>query len=254
MNETVDFTRAGYAALLDALCERGYEAVSYEAASPEAKHLVLRHDLDMSLDAALSTAETEAARGTMAHYFVLLRTEMYNPFSEAGLSVLRRIAELGHTVGLHFDASLYEDDSAALDLAAGNECATLESMLGKPVTIVSFHRPAASLLGRAAPVAGRRHAYEPRFFNDMGYCSDSRGAWHHGAPLDHPAVAAGRALQLLTHPLWWDRDTPLDPVTVLDKFRAQRDGVLAAALSANCDPYRDARGDTPPSFKPDTDQ
>ena len=62
-----------------------------------------------------------------------------------------------------------------------------------PVTMVSFHRPAPELLGHAAPLGGRAHAYQPRFFSDMGYCSDSRGRWGHGHPLEHPAVAEGRA-------------------------------------------------------------
>lgn len=241
-----DFTLNGYRGLIEALYARGYAAVGYGAADPAARHLLLRHDLDMSIDAALPVAEVEAAQGAKGHYFVLLRTEMYNPWSAAARNSLNRIAALGHEVGLHFDASLYPDDTAALDTAAAIECASLEAIVGRPVETISFHRPASRLLDRAEPVAGRRHAYQPRFFREMGYCSDSRGAWHYGHPLDHPAVAQGHALQLLTHPIWWRRSMPLDPVSVLDEFRLARDGVLGAALSANCEPYRAARGDAPP--------
>jgi hypothetical protein len=46
-------------------------------------------------------------------------------------------------------------------------------------------------------------AYDKRVFSDIGFVSDSRGGWYHGHPLDHPAVKARRALQLLTHPIWW---------------------------------------------------
>ena len=60
-----------------------------------------------------------------------------------------------------------------------------------------------ALRDNPAALAGRRHAYQPRTFSEMGYCSDSRGGWHHGHPLEHEAVVAGRALQLLTHPVWW---------------------------------------------------
>jgi len=55
----------------------------------------------------------------------------------------------------------------------------------------------------------------------MGYCSDSRGAWHHGHPLDHPAVAEGRALQLLTHPIWWTTGAGRDPAATLERFLGQ---------------------------------
>lgn len=244
-----DFTLGSYQSLIEALHARGYAAVGYGAVDPIARHLLLRHDLDMSIEAALPVAEIEAALGAKGHYFVLLRTEMYNPWSAAARDGLHRIAALGHEVGLHFDASFYPDDAKALDNAAAAECASLESIVGRPVETISFHRPASRLLGRAEPIAGRRHAYQPRFFHEMGYCSDSRGAWHHGHPLDHPAVARGHALQLLTHPIWWSRSIPIDPVSALDEFRLARDGVLGAALSANCEPYRVARGDAPPPLQ-----
>lgn len=245
MTTVTDFTRTGYAELLTGLTGQGYESTSFAKADPAARHLILRHDVDMSIDAALVVAQAEARLGVRAHYFVLLRTEMYNPWSEAGRAGLNRLRELGHEVGLHFDASLYPDHDAALDAAVAEECAALETIIGAPVTTVSFHRPVRRLQGYPGTVGGRIHAYQPRFFHEMGYCSDSRGAWRHGHPLDHPAVAEGRALQLLTHPIWWARESPLDPVAALDAFRTERDRVLARALAANCDPYREAYGEDP---------
>lgn len=235
--ESRDFTRAGYGALLDRFRELGYAAVSYAAADPTAHHLILRHDIDMSIQAALPLAEVEAERGMQAHYFVLLRTEMYNPWSAAGRRDLLRLAAFGHEVGLHFDASLYPDDDAAVDAAVAHECATLEALLDGKVALVSFHRPVRHLQGREGMVGGRRHAYEPRFFSEMGYCSDSRGGWHHGHPLDHPAVKSGHALQLLTHPIWWSGEAEDSVVVTLDRFRRERDLLLADELAANCSAY-----------------
>jgi len=240
----VDFTLTGYRALLEALLARGYVVVGYGDAEPASRHLIVRHDLDMSIDAALPIAEIEAGLGVAGCYFVLLRTDMYNPWSEPSRRVLQRIASQGHEIGLHLDSSLYPDSPDALEQAAAAECEALEKIIETAVKTVSFHRPAPGLLGREAPIAGRQHAYQPRFFSDMGYCSDSRGAWHHGPPLDHPAVAEGRALQLLTHPIWWNREAPLDPVETLDQFRVERDKVLETALVDNCEPYRDARSNT----------
>lgn len=227
---------AGYKALLEALKDQGYETRHYADADPDARHLILRHDLDMSLQAGVETAEVEALLGLSAVYFVLLRTEMYNPFSAAAAAALDRIAALGHDIGLHLDASLYADDGA-LEEGARRECAALEGMTGRPVRTISFHRPARSYLGRAEPVAGRRHAYEPRFFRDMGYCSDSRGGWHHGHPLDHPAVAAGTALQLLTHPIWWTARAEASVQEKLDGFVGRRAVLLTTELQANCQTY-----------------
>jgi len=236
-----NFTLAGYRATLETLIQRGYEVVGFGECDPAARHLILRHDLDMSIDAALQIAEIESSLSVKAHYFILLRTEMYNAWSDTNCNNLRRIGALGHEIGLHFDASLYPDDPEMLDQSAAQECQILESMIGSAVETISFHRPAPQFLGRQGPIGGRRHTYQPRFYSDMGYCSDSRGAWHHGPPLDHPAIAEGRALQLLTHPIWWSRSAALGPVEALDQFRDVRDGVLEIALAENCEPYRNAR-------------
>ena len=235
-----DFTRAGYGALLDAFATRGYAGRGFAEAQPGGRHLVLRHDLDMSIEAALPIAALEHSRGLRAAYFVLVRTEMYNPFSLAGRRALYRLAELGHEVGLHFDAALYEGAAVTLDEAVATECAVLESILGSPVAWVSFHRPASGLWASDIRPAGRRHTYERRFVEDMGYCSDSRGGWHHGHPLDHAAVSAGRALQLLTHPIWWP-DTPRPPESSLDDFLAGRLSILDRELTANCAVHRPGR-------------
>lgn len=235
------FTVAGYRALLEALLARGYTVRAFADAEPGAAHLILRHDLDMSLEAALPIAEIEYRLGVAAGYFVLLRSEMYNPFSAAARVVLERLLDLGHEVGLHFDAALYGDDPAALERAGAWECAVLEALLGREVRTVSFHRPAEALQGRAGAFSGRRHAYEPRFFKEMGYCSDSRGAWHHGHPLDHPAVRETRGLQLLTHPIWWIGEG--SPEARLGAFLRARTARLDQELAAHCDVHK--AGGTP---------
>lgn len=241
----VDFTPAGYRALLQALMARGYRSVDYPEVDPARPHLVLRHDLDMSIEAALALARLEQEMGLQASYFVLLRGEFYNPFSAAGVAGLKEIVGLGHRVGLHLDASLYEDTPEALDAAAAHECALLESLLGQPVGCLTFHRPAKSLLSLDRPLAGRLHGYMPRFFSEIGYVSDSRGGWHYGRPLDHAAVAVGTALHLLTHPIWWTGPSPGDPVATLDAFLAARTDTLKHHLAANCEPYRTGKGAAP---------
>ena len=114
-----------------------------------------------------------------------------------------KIASLGHDIGLHFDITQYEGSIDEIEERAVEECALLERLSGVPTSSLSFHRPARELLNRAGTYAGRRHTYEPAFFSDIAYVSDSNGGWHHGHPTDHPAVVDGTAIQLLTHPIWW---------------------------------------------------
>ncbi len=233
------FSLDGYAALIDQFLARGYQVRSYTEALADQPHLILRHDLDMSLQAARHIAAIESERELRAHYFVLLRTEMYNPWSARGRADLMAIADAGHEIGLHLDASLYPDRLDALNEACAVECDALEQIIGRAVSMVSLHRPHKSLLGLKDSLGGRPHSYQPRFFSDIGYCSDSRGAWYHGHPSDHPAVLDKRALQLLTHPIWWVTDG--EAVAKLDRFAEERDDLLRAELAANCEPYGAAR-------------
>jgi hypothetical protein len=235
---THPFTLAGYEDMLSAFRGLGYSVVGFSDVAPDRRHLVLRHDLDMSIPAGLELAEREAAHGISAHYFVLMRSGLYNPRSAEASRALCRLVDLGHAVGLHFDAALYADDDAELEAGCVAECASLEDLLGQPVEMISFHRPSIRLQGMERSFAGRPHAYEPRYFSAIGYCSDSRGEWRHGPPLEHPAVAAGRALQLLTHPIWWTREPGETAVERLDRLRVELDRRLARELAANCDIYR----------------
>jgi hypothetical protein len=232
-----DFSLAGYRALLESFRERGYGVRSYAEADRASRHLVLRHDIDMSLQAAEPIAEIEAELGVAACYFVLLRSAMYNPFAPEARSTIEKLCRLGHTIGLHLDASVYPDNAAALDAAASEECTMLEAITGSTVEVISFHRPAPALIGYNKPLAGRRHAYEICFVEDMGYVSDSRGGWHHGHPTEHPAVAAGHALQLLTHPIWWS-GSKTGPQEILASFYQKRCYFLDQELARNCSIYQ----------------
>lgn len=225
------FSPAAYASLIGDLRGRGYETRDFADMHAEKRHLVVRHDIDFSLDAALAMAEQERALDLSSTYFVLLRTEFYNPLSADGLAALGRIAGLGHTVGLHFDAALYPAEQ--IEAAIGHECALLEAALGQHVAVVSLHRPAPDLIGHADLIAGRINAYGGRFVTDVGYCSDSRGGWRHGAPLEHKAVAEGRALQLLVHPFWWT-EPMLSPEERLRRFLSERSVFLDRELAKHC--------------------
>ena len=131
MTTASNFTLAGYGDLLTQFFEIGYRICSFTEANVERADLVLRHDIDMSLEAALEMAEFEALRDVSATYFVLMRSPLYNLLTEENTNFLRQILALGHDVGLHFDAALYEGEITVLNQAAEVECAILEGFLGR---------------------------------------------------------------------------------------------------------------------------
>ncbi|HSO02351.1 MAG TPA: hypothetical protein VLS46_07470, partial [Gaiellaceae bacterium] len=89
-----------YAELLDAAQAGGYRFAFFEGA-PREGDLILRHDVDLSLDAALRMAEAEAETGAQATYFLMTGSVFYNLSSHEGEQALGRLRELGHRVGLH---------------------------------------------------------------------------------------------------------------------------------------------------------
>jgi hypothetical protein len=224
------FSLDAYRMLLADFVERGYRAVSFDVVDPTSRHLVLRHDVDISLALAASLAEAEHALGYASHYFVLVTCEQYNPATQVGRDALARIVSLGHRIGLHFDASV--ECVEPMEERAVSEARYLSSLAGAPVSMLSFHRPAQEWINNPVQFAGMPHTYQPKYFSEIGYCSDSRGGWWHGAPLAHDAVKAGRALQLLTHPAWWV-DAHRSPVERLADHLERRREELARDLDAN---------------------
>jgi ribosomal protein S18 acetylase RimI-like enzyme len=114
----------------------------------------------------------------------------------------------------------------------------LEDIIEAPVRIVSFHRPHPDHLGGDDLIAGRPHTYMDRFTRGTGYCSDSRGEWRHGHPLEHAAVREGRALQLLTHAVWWVGLEGRAARRRLADVLAERARTLDIELAANNEVWR----------------
>ena len=228
-----------YANLIQEFRSREYQEVDFTAAEPDRRHLVLRHDVDMCLERAVAMATVEAELGVSASYFLLVNTEMYNVGSRHARNLVGKILRHGHKIGLHFDGSGVPEGAVdALHKEVRLECEILEQHTGCAVTVVTFHRPQQWLIGFPQLVAGRLHGYLPRFFHDIGYCADSGGEFRFHHPLEHPAVLDGRALQLVTHPIWWCASRDEDPLRKLERFFDDRARLLAVELAANCKPYR----------------
>jgi hypothetical protein len=234
----VPMTLDGYRQLIGGLQNVGYSIVKYEQADPKRRHLILRHDVDMCLARSVRMAEVEAEMGIQSYYFILVNTELYNINSRAGRFALRRLEELGHEVGLHFDPSGFvEGDQHGLDEAVTLECAILEKQLTRNVSVLTLHRPAKWLQGYAGRLGGRAHGYEPRFFSEMGYCSDSEGRFRYHYPMEHPAVLSGLGLQLVIHPIWWCAKPEETALAKLVRFLEERERILNDELASNCRPF-----------------
>lgn len=197
----MDFTYHAYQQLISLLKQNGYSFSDYHAHSRYSRCVILRHDIDNSISKALDLAELECSQNVSSTFFVLLRTDFYNPASKQNVEYLKRIISLGHEVGLHFDEMAY-DELDDVPCAIKKEADILADIIGRPVTTVSMHRPSPMTLDANYEIPGMVNSYGKTFFQDFKYLSDSRRRWREPV-LDIIQSQQYDRLHILTHPIWY---------------------------------------------------
>jgi hypothetical protein len=175
------FDLAHYAEILDAAKAGGYGFGRFGEGSLQGK-VLLRHDVDLSLRAALLMAELEAEKEAYATYLLMTESVFYNLASPEGVEAIARLRELGHSVGLH----------AVYPRVAVDE---------RFDRVISWHNPRPEYMSE--PVPGVVSAYAEPYFSPETYRSDSNQHWRSGCPHADLRDGAFPWLQLLTHPEIW---------------------------------------------------
>lgn len=195
--------------------------------------VIMRHDVDMDLEAAHKMALLEKELGISSTFFFLLRNPLYNVFSSEGSKQVKQILANGHHFGLHFDCSLYPDVSMNdLEYYISKECSMLEEFFENPIDAISFHRPGHMELN-GVELGKWPNSYERIFLEVFEYFSDSRGKWARGNPLESEAFLNRRNLHILVHPIWWT-ETPVTPYQRLISLVEQISHRSEQYISDNC--------------------
>src|SRR5437016_4338138 len=99
---TAEFNLTTYSDMVNALIKRGYTVTGFskDPLPTSPLPLLLRHDIDVDLTAAVAMAKVEAAAGWRATYFPMVRGECYNLVSAQNARAINQIALLGHAVGV----------------------------------------------------------------------------------------------------------------------------------------------------------
>lgn len=172
--------------------------------------VIMRHDIDMDLEAAVRISSLEKDLGIHSTYFFMVRCPLYNIFSSNGAEQVKEILAAGHHFGLHFDCALYQDITVdKLNYYISRECELLEQFFEHPIGAVSFHRP-GRLEVSGVELERWPNSYERVFLEKFKYFSDSRGAWARGNPIKSEAFFKRKNLHILTHPIWWT-EAPMAP-------------------------------------------
>lgn len=199
----MEFTMNAYVQLLELLKNKGYHFCFYEECDNYEKTVILRHDIDFTIDKALEMAKIEKQLGVKSTYFVLLTTDFYNIFSKQSYEKLKEILSLGHDIGLHFDERRYDlktmkDMEQHLEM----ESKIIEKLLNNKVKAVSMHRPSKLLLEKDIQFNHYINSYSSKYFKTMKYISDSRMNWRED-PIQVIESALYKHLHILTHPFWY---------------------------------------------------
>ena len=204
------FDLAHYRELLEAAKAGGYRWAGFER-PPEPGDLLLRHDVDLSLTAAVAMAEVEAEVGAWSTWFLMTRSVFYNLASPEGERAIARLRELGgriahHAVWPHVD----------LDESFGSEPA------------VAWHNPEPDYMNEA--IGGATNVMTAPWFVPDNYRSDSNQRWRHGCPHEELQAGAFPWLQLLVHPEIWvyEGETMRQTMrSMLDEEKERRLALLA---------------------------
>jgi hypothetical protein len=203
------FSVEHYREIASLLVVRGYRCGFFSDGpneDPAIRTVIVRHDVDQSLEAAERLGQLENSLGVRATYFVWLTSPFYNCFDPAQRALIGRLMAAGHEIGLHFDASRLADGCSVDQLEADvvEECAVLERVVDRPVRTMSFHRPKPELIRRDLRIPGYTSAYGRRFSEDFKYLSDSGRNWREGCVCQKLRDDdAPTRLHLLTHAFWW---------------------------------------------------
>ena len=178
---------------------------------------VLRHDIEFSIDRALSLARIEAHElGVVSTYTVQLRNNTYNALSQKNIEAIQEIKKLGHSIGLHQNPPLMKDDELVEYILKDIE--TLEHYYGFEVDRFAFHRCGSNpkILEKYVEVPNKINCYGKKFFHffqgerpeklDVYYLADSNHQWKYGYPFDIDYDSYPFRMQLLTHPYSWSEE------------------------------------------------
>jgi len=204
-----NFTLKHYEDICNIITKSQYKICFFNNYSSDFKNvLILRHDVDQSLEQSIKIANIESNYNIRSTFFIWLRSPFYNIFEKKYSDIIYEIINLGHQIGLHFDESSYKiENEIDLNNYIEKEINLIQTYFNINIYAVSMHRPSKWLLNNDVKFDKYINTYAKRFFRDFKYFSDSRRQWKEGCICKKVNVNKYDKLHILIHPFWWiDKD------------------------------------------------
>lgn len=186
--------------------------VGYREALQRDSFVIMRHDVEYSVERAYNLSKVEESMDFRSTYFFQWTNNSYNVLSRKNMEMLKEMYQNGHTIGLHF-ALNGMTDMELIRKQIVKEMEILSEMFNFPVDVFSIHRPSKEVLRENIKLPGILNAYQNEFFTfaeevtedtpvEVKYLSDANHIWRYGYP-DEDTILSHAKVQILTHPFAW---------------------------------------------------
>lgn len=186
------FSKSSYQEMLNTIGENSF-VISIERPR-DSKWLLLRHDIDFDLNLSLSMARLESANSISSIYLPLVSTPFYDIREKNNQKVVLDILEMGHQLGLHYDASIEPK------LSLGEQVDILEHITGIEVSYISHHNPTLNGFKSFPNNSKIKDLNLDTPFSTLKYLSDSCLSPREDIFLN---LERELSIQLLIHPEFW---------------------------------------------------
>ena len=209
-----DFTLDNYQRLIRIAKDQGFEFILHkDPFVSERKDVIWRHDVEFSPAIALRMAQIEYDENVRSTYFWQLHANYYNTASSYFIGILRKIHDLGHHIGLHFDSHFWNiQGSDELEKFIRLDSDYLESVMDRigvkeNLDVFSFHNTNSFTRScEEYQYGGLVNVYSSYFKERYDYCGDSTGIWRFDRLEDRLFDSNIRHLQVLTHDGMWSEE------------------------------------------------
>jgi len=226
------FSVKGYKSLLENLLKEGLIPSTNWTDEIGTNTLLLRHDVDFSIEFAHKLALIESSQGISSTFFVMLTSNMYNLLSGEHQRIVKEISNMGHKISMHFDPTVYKDLSSV-----EYEKNLFENLFGKKVDIISIHRPGIFLENNNISLCGIPQTYNDLYFKQMKYISDSGGRDVLPKISEYLKGSREKGLHLLIHPIWWVGEG-IDATSTLNYWHKKNIDFITSEIRSNCKTYK----------------
>lgn len=213
-----NFSLKYYRNMLEKALNNGFIISSFKNYdSKNKKTIILRHDIDFSLNSIKEIAQIEKDLNITSTFFFRLHSPNYNIYASNTFKILQDLKNKNHEIGLHFETILF---SKIFDLDLEelflNEIHVFERITNEKVKSISEHSDINNTIYSLPKLEiyldfskfNLNYAYDRKFFKNMKYISDSNGIWRDGDILKNLNF---EKLQVLIHPeLWADNPRTYD--------------------------------------------